>query len=41
MNACVHIITGALPAADAEMELIWTETNKNETLTQLRKLVRD
>lgn len=32
VNACVNVVTCALPVADVKMELINTETNKDETL---------
>lgn len=41
VDAYVHMITSALPVADAKMELIRTETNKDETLKQLKQIIRD
>lgn len=41
VDTYVHMITSALPVADAKMELIRTETNKDETLKQLRQIIRN
>ncbi|XP_057709985.1 uncharacterized protein K02A2.6-like [Corythoichthys intestinalis] len=41
VHAYVHMITSALPVADAKMELIRTETIKDETLRQLQQIIRN
>lgn len=41
VNAYVDMITSALPVADVKMELIRTETNKDDTLRKLRQIITD
>ncbi|XP_069752177.1 uncharacterized protein [Narcine bancroftii] len=41
VNAFMDMITRELPISDAKMELVKSETNKNETLRQMRKKILD